>query len=79
MSRFLLPTIALLSLVAPAVHAQDASSIPAGYFDELTYRHVGPVGNRVSAVIGVHCTPPSTDLKTPDNSQRVAAPGRDWR
>jgi photosystem II stability/assembly factor-like uncharacterized protein len=33
--------------------AVDAADIPAGSLDALVYRHVGPVGNRVSAVAGV--------------------------
>jgi len=33
--------------------AQDPFTPPPGFFDDLDYRHVGPVGNRVSAVSGV--------------------------
>lgn len=32
---------------------QSAAQIPDGFFDVLQYRHVGPVGNRVTAVVGV--------------------------
>ncbi len=33
--------------------AQPPDEIPAGLFDELTARHIGPLGNRVVAVTGV--------------------------
>ena len=33
--------------------AQSASSLPDGLFDQLSYRHIGPVGNRVSSVVGI--------------------------
>ncbi len=32
-------------------HAQEAA-LPDGFFDELRYRHIGPAGNRVIAVVG---------------------------
>ncbi len=33
--------------------AQEASQLRGEFFEELEYRHIGPVGNRVSAVMGV--------------------------
>jgi len=41
----------VLVLSAPALAAQ--SRVDPGHFSDLGYRHVGPVGNRVSAVAGV--------------------------
>ncbi len=48
-----LPT--LLFLLGPfiSVGAQDASLLTDDLFQELRYRYIGPVGNRVSAVVGV--------------------------
>ena len=45
----------LLSLahVTTPSFAQDAAGLSDGFFDQLEYRHIGPVGNRVSAVVGV--------------------------
>jgi photosystem II stability/assembly factor-like uncharacterized protein len=37
---------------APAT-AQHAGQLGSAFFDQLEYRHIGPVGNRVSAVVGV--------------------------
>ena len=50
--------LVLLTMVAflvplPEVAAQGSEDLPAGVFDALTWRHIGPVGNRVSAVTGV--------------------------
>ena len=42
-----------LSGFGPGAHAQDVSGMGGDFFDELAYRHIGPVGNRVSAVVGV--------------------------
>lgn len=39
--------------LATSLSAQSTASIPEGAFDAFEYRHVGPVGNRVSAVAGV--------------------------
>jgi photosystem II stability/assembly factor-like uncharacterized protein len=33
--------------------AQQVEQMSEGMFDQLEYRHIGPVGNRVSAVVGV--------------------------
>jgi photosystem II stability/assembly factor-like uncharacterized protein len=44
--------LAVLLLAATPLHGQTASSLPEGYLDGADYRHVGPVGNRVSAVVG---------------------------
>jgi photosystem II stability/assembly factor-like uncharacterized protein len=33
--------------------AQETARIGAGLFDQFEYRHIGPVGNRISAVVGV--------------------------
>ncbi|MEJ2203601.1 MAG: sialidase [Gemmatimonadota bacterium] len=44
--------LAALLLVATPLHAQTVASLPDGFFDGADYRHVGPVGNRVSAVMG---------------------------
>ncbi|MDH5589524.1 MAG: sialidase, partial [Gemmatimonadota bacterium] len=49
-TRFL-PVLAAQLLAAP-VSAQSVSEIPADLFADADFRHVGPVGNRVSAVIG---------------------------
>ena len=45
-------------LVWPAVAQQPpAPPLGPGAFDALPYRHIGPVGNRVSAVAGVPGNP----------------------
>ena len=44
-----LPLVAVLPLSAAA---QSPFTPPPGFLDRLDYRHVGPVGNRVSAVAG---------------------------
>ena len=56
---FLRWTLAVLGLLAttlaPAAFAQAPAppeEIPEGFFDALEYRHIGPVGNRVPAVVG---------------------------
>ncbi|MCK5618264.1 MAG: sialidase, partial [Candidatus Krumholzibacteria bacterium] len=36
-----------------AATAQQPQQMREGLFDQLEYRHIGPVGNRVSAVVGV--------------------------
>lgn len=38
---------------APATAQLPADAVPPGSLDAIRYRHVGPVGNRVSAVTGV--------------------------
>ena len=43
---------ALLSVPLQA-HAQDRVTPPDGLFESLEFRHVGPVGNRISAVYGI--------------------------
>ena len=50
------PTVVLLTamlLTASSVVAQDPAQTSGSFFDQLEYRHIGPVGNRVSAVVGV--------------------------
>ena len=42
-----------VSLVGSSGHATAQTSLPQGSLDALRYRHIGPVGNRVSAVAGV--------------------------
>ncbi len=36
-----------------SVQGQEAAKLGGDFFGELEYRHIGPVGNRVSAVVGV--------------------------
>lgn len=50
--RPLLGLMALL-LIPHSLQAQKAADLDAHFFDALQYRHIGPVGNRVSAVVGV--------------------------
>ena len=54
-ARTALFVCALTSLgwASPPVQAQSGDQLPEGLFSGLEYRHVGPVGNRVSAVSGV--------------------------
>ncbi|MFH1765928.1 MAG: sialidase, partial [Gemmatimonadota bacterium] len=42
-----------LLCVSHSAQAQEASHIRGEFFEGLEYRHIGPVGNRVSAVVGV--------------------------
>ena len=42
-----------LLLCAAAAAAQPAADDPAGLLDAFAFRHIGPIGNRVSAVAGV--------------------------
>jgi photosystem II stability/assembly factor-like uncharacterized protein len=35
------------------LQGQSVESLDPGFFDALEYRHIGPVGNRVSAVVGI--------------------------
>ena len=45
--------IACASVLTPATaSSQSLSSLPGDFFASADYRHVGPVGNRVSAVVG---------------------------
>ncbi len=39
--------------VFPSSSFAQSPTLPEGMFNDLEYRHVGPVGNRVSAVVGV--------------------------
>lgn len=41
-----------LLVLASGLHAQSLGELPDGLLDGADYRHVGPVGNRVSAVTG---------------------------
>ena len=43
----------LLPLAVSGAAGQDITRLGDGFFDDLPYRHIGPVGNRVSAVVGV--------------------------
>ncbi len=49
---FALTALGLLASVATAQLAPP-EEIPDGFFDELEFRHIGPLGNRVIAVTGV--------------------------
>ncbi len=51
-ARRLLAVVFLLC-ISPAARAQEVSRVQGGVFENLQYRHIGPVGNRVSAVVGV--------------------------
>jgi len=51
-ARRLLAVVFLLCL-SPAAQAQEVSGVQGGMFEDLQYRHIGPVGNRVSAVVGI--------------------------
>ena len=46
-------TLALLCLVVAATGAMVAQQITPELFDQLRYRHIGPVGNRFISVVGV--------------------------
>jgi photosystem II stability/assembly factor-like uncharacterized protein len=46
-------TLVVCSGVASVARPQDASQLTGEFFNQLEYRHIGPVGNRVSAVVGV--------------------------
>ncbi len=46
-------TLAALGLFLPATGALGAQQIPRERLTQLEFRHIGPVGNRVSAVAGV--------------------------
>jgi len=50
-----LATLALAALVIlpGAAQRQAPGALAEDFFDDLPYRHVGPMGNRVSAVVGV--------------------------
>ena len=40
-------------LLASSSYAQTLTKLEPRTFDSMEYRHIGPVGNRVSAVVGV--------------------------
>ena len=42
-----------IGLAASPAAAQDWARLNGSFFDQLEYRHIGPVGNRVSAGVGV--------------------------
>jgi len=46
------PLVLTLQLVAAPLAAQTLRTLPDDFFSGADFRHVGPVGNRVSAVIG---------------------------
>jgi photosystem II stability/assembly factor-like uncharacterized protein len=48
-----LSALAVSTAVTAPLSAQTLSDLPDDVFDRLEYRHIGPVGNRVSAVVGV--------------------------
>jgi photosystem II stability/assembly factor-like uncharacterized protein len=52
-TRFVAIVLITLAGATSASFAQSAERIGAGLFRQLEYRHIGPVGNRVSAVVGV--------------------------
>jgi hypothetical protein len=43
----------LLLVAAPPLQGQEAGNLGGDFFEALQYRHIGPVGNRVSAVVGI--------------------------
>ena len=51
--RFALVALVLATSGFPTARAQTVSEIDPEIFEQLQYRHIGPVGNRVSAVVGV--------------------------
>ena len=48
----LLAVLALVTALAPPAAAQTLADLPEDFFSGADFRHVGPVGNRVSAVVG---------------------------
>jgi len=54
--HWLLSLVFLLGISFPA-GAQDAARLAGDFFGELEYRHIGPVGNRVTTVTGVAVEP----------------------
>ena len=44
--------LASFLLIATSGRAQTVSTLPGDFFERADYRYVGPVGNRVSAVVG---------------------------
>ena len=52
-SSLLALVVIAVSSVPGVVRAQSVTDVPEGLFDASDYRHIGPVGNRVSAVVGV--------------------------
>jgi hypothetical protein len=53
MHRTLNASLLVLLLSAATASAQDPTRLTGSFFDQLEYRHIGPVGNRVSAVVGI--------------------------
>ncbi len=51
-ARMLLVFVSLFC-VPPSARGQDAGRVQGDLLEDLQYRHIGPVGNRVSAVVGV--------------------------
>ncbi|MFC1640026.1 WD40/YVTN/BNR-like repeat-containing protein [Gemmatimonadota bacterium] len=45
--------ICSLGFATAPLAAQNTEQLTGAFFDQLEYRHIGPVGNRVSAVVGV--------------------------
>jgi photosystem II stability/assembly factor-like uncharacterized protein len=52
-----LSALLLFFSFTPTLQGQDPGQPPEGLFAELEYRHIGPVGNRVSAVVGIPGNP----------------------
>ena len=49
----LLSTFVVSSMSVSETHAmQSLQDLPTGFFESSDFRYVGPVGNRVSAVVG---------------------------
>jgi len=53
MSRTLTTSLLALLLSAVSASTQSRTQLAGSFFDQFEYRHIGPVGNRVSAVVGV--------------------------
>ena len=53
LSRFLVKTVAALLFLAGGAALNFGQEIKPEIFKQLKYRHIGPVGNRISAVVGV--------------------------
>ena len=51
--RFALAVFVISASGFGAARAQTVSEVDPEIFSQLRYRHIGPVGNRVSAVVGV--------------------------
>ncbi len=61
----------LLITAVSGLSGQSAEALPEDFFDALRYRHIGPAGNRVIAVVG--------EPRNPDVYYAGAASGGVWR